>query len=1220
MSTDNTAVDPLASETRWADTLDFDDPQTSQVQRDEAIRALLTRRLNAVTQPSHEINRLHASQARGSECAKDLTGLIGRAPRVLGIIRGALREAFALDPDTVLFTEQCPGSPQKVDSLTERALTLLVQPNVPININQFTTLSIKDDPAGRLSFTAVQTLEQVKGLALISRLDNAVREYWQQLAHGSWLSRRERWVQLRQALFAENALLAHRVYQLTDSGFAMVRQLMEIPGAAARKQAGGEWATLLVSRVAWPGINQAQVPIPGALHIYREGLMGDSPHVIYLPGLAREFYEFGSWNQLQCDLPILVNGPLSRVLWQCLPLRRWHELCNTASATPMTFSLQLIGMQQDDALLASATELLEGQWDNELACALSINHAAVGVQGAGQSAALNIKRFLRLIEKGRVRLVGFARLGTTLDTLLEWDRRRRDGEIAGGSLASGLAFKTCEARLKRDEKKLVGMLDAVDIAKDSAAYRDFLGLERQWQDQVEAARKWADGPHERLFEKAFWLEQPQGSTKRSAGLVAAHRQALLYEARMQQRLNLLTPTHLQRLEAALSESWVPGEKSTDTCVLQVSVGGEAAPLYPLLGALLVTTNEARTKPVGRHPVLLYVTGLQGGLVPFDNLNAFAEGLQASFTSRDGSVLWRCIGRHQRESARSAISALPKGAPLPVSYEVIGRYMLKDLFVKLVLHHGALKKRIDQGEKLFSEVSDPQLSSELLAQELYDCLQIPANDARTLALANTNLLQEAARQAKKLPSWLGIASTAQRKHYKQLSRRYLANAWAVETKLWQDLPDLESFARKALVARLTEDGFYPQLDIDKPLLDLPDDVSSQFCGWSSQCAVGDRDVKMVVSKERTTFSLLQLALHNLDPDAPWTRWRLNRARWLDPDWKERLSVGYLIKMISSLNVGGEYDKQIQRAFYPPALAQDASPGLSPALLYRALQQRTEMQLYSAVQQGLSDKGQRLFAFAMAARAKGDLKADGFDVQLAVLRLVGVTLKHDRHIAGLLLMHDKLSGLCVVYWPTAVASRVMVGYASLAESEKALNLVGALPENLKVLARQVAPGWESQAVDSYPGEGLKVSPGQPFSSRPGLTGVERVIGWFVEFFTVQHNVPAVAPTVVEAQIKEQIALQPEGWLVATPTPYANAMALLAHARCSTCNAVLRPIPSPPKRWRNTASNVWASSAMRRFAGSCHLFRCWAWASVSMNCCLQRGATISAALPMMRWMWRF
>ena len=1145
MSNDTTAW--LAAEAAAAQALDFDAPQTSDAERDAAIRALLTRRLNEVSQPSHEINRLYEAQARAREAAKSLKGLIGRAPRVLGIIRGALRKAFALDPDTLMFTESRPPPfPLKVYSLTEKALALLIDPDVPLDINQFTVLRIKDEPARALAFTAWDALIRIKGLALLGQVEKAERDYWQQLAYGSWLTRKQHWVQLRKSLFAENARLAHRVYQLSDSGFAMVRKVMEIPGADARRRAGGEWACIQVSRVGWPGTNQALVPVPGALHIYRDDIEGDTPHVIYLPGLIREFYEFSSWYRMQCDLPALVNGPLSQVLWQCLPLRRWHELCNTPSVTPQAFTLQLIGVHQEDVLLASATELLEAQWDNEVACALSINPAAVGVQGVGQFSAPDVTRLLKFIEKGRRRLARSALLGTSLDALPEWDQQRRSGEIVCARLTPDLALKTREAQLNRYEKGLMALLDPTDVGNSSASYQDFLSLEQRWQEHVSTASQLAHGPHARMFQKAFWLEQPLGAFNRGSLVGAALRRALLLEAQMQQKLKLLSSAHLQQLNTVLSESWVPGDSAADACVLQVSVGSKPGVLCPLLGVLLVATHEALAHPNGPHCVVLCVTGVYGGLVPFDNLNAFAVGLQASLKSRDGSVLWRCIGRDQREVARAAITALPKNTALVVNYEAIKRPLLKDWFLKLMQHYAALNKAVGKGVRLFSEVSDPQLSRMLLAQELFECLQVPANDARTLALANINLLQMAATQAKKLPSWLGIASSGSRSHYKRLSRRYLVNAFAVESKLWRDLPDLESFARNALIARLTRDGFYPQLDIDKPLLDLPDDVSSQLCGWSSQCAVGDRDTKKVVSSQRTPFSLLQLALHNLDPKAPWTRWRLNRARWLEPGWKERLSVPYLINTLSSLDLGGEYDKLILNAFYPPASTAATSPGVSQALVYRALQQRAQMQLYSAVRQGLSDKGQRLFTLAMAARSASDLKKDGFDVQLAVLRLMGATPEHDRHIAGLLFIHDTLSKLCVVYWPMAAASRVIVAYASLDEAEKALNLIGALPENQKALARQVAPGWEAQALAGYPDQDLGVQPRIPHSLEPVQPGLYRFVAMIVEFFLAPPKTPAVDNESIEALIKEQIELQPEHWLAAAPTTCGNATALLAHAQ--------------------------------------------------------------------------
>lgn len=157
----------------------------------------------------------------------------------------------------------------------------------------------------------------------------------------------------------------------------------------------------------------------------------------------------------------------------------------------------------------------------------------------------------------------------------------------------------------------------------------------------------------------------------------------------------------------------------------------------------------------------------------------------------------------------------------------------------------------------------------------------------------------------------------------------------------------------------------------------------------------------------------------------------------------------------------------------------------------------------------------------------------------------TPEHDRHIAGLLFIHDKLSKLCVVYWPMAAASRVIVAYASLDEAEKALNLIGALPENQKALARQVAPGWEAQALAGYPDK-------DPGCNPAGLIRLSRVNPVYIvllpclwSFFGPAQK-PAVDNESIEALIKEQIESQPEHWLAAAPTTCGNAMALLAHAK--------------------------------------------------------------------------
>jgi hypothetical protein len=120
----------------------------------------------------------------------------------------------------------------------------------------------------------------------------------------------------------------------------------------------------------------------------------------------------------------------------------------------------------------------------------------------------------------------------------------------------------------------------------------------------------------------------------------------------------------------------------------------------------------------------------------------------------------------------------------------------------------------------------------------------------------------------------------------------------------------------LIARLREDGLYPQVDIDTPFIELPDQVDGQFCGWESACTVGDRKELLTPSPTRKPLSLLQLALHNLDPQMLPTHWRFKYARYLQPAWKPLLGSRYLIDMVSSLDIGGQYEGLINREFYPP----------------------------------------------------------------------------------------------------------------------------------------------------------------------------------------------------------------------------------------------------------------------------------------------------------------
>ncbi|MGY2403072.1 dermonecrotic toxin domain-containing protein [Pseudomonas sp. SDO5271_S396] len=1110
-------------DTDSASPLNFDDPAATPEQRLTTLRALLTQRINGAAQPSRLINQLHDTHERCLQRTRQLRQLSGRAPRILAVIHQALREAFALDPHTLLFSEPPPPRPaSQVNSLIDRALDLFARPGVPINLHHFTALSVQGEALHRLPFNAWEVMDRVRKLRLSERVDSAVTGYWQQLAEGSWLSRAKRWAELHSLAFADQAYLAHQVFELSAAAYSMVKQLVDAPTAEARQRAGGAWAALCVETLTWPRTDSGVLAIPGALYLRRAG-EPDAPVVVYLPGLQQAFREFSSWHQLQNDLPVLIQQSLLNTTWLYLPFKR-----HSVAAIPPGVSLN------EDALAHSAQALLDGQLNDEWGSLLSLDYTApaVGEPLPSRRAA----RLLRFIEKHRARLNRGPIFASILDELLEWDRQRRHSEILLASLSADLPRMACEGKLQRYESRLSALHET-----DAAAYQALLQLEGQRQELLQKVSGWTLGEAPRLFQPAFWLERLEGSRQRAAWVVQTQRRALRQEAQLELALQMLQQPHLDGLLEVLDTPLAAARGNSDTRVLRITLG--AGGLGELMGVFVVTTARALSEPMEPQPVLLVVSGGFGGLAVFDTLHSLTYALRASLTSRDGSVLWRCIGRDVRKALQSELSAAT-----PIDYRVEEGDALHGSVKALIEYHARLHKRLNGPARLFSEVADVNLARQLLADELRDHLQVPAHDARAVALANVEYVRFGAVHSHARPPWLTRAPAAHRQRYRRLQRSYLANALALESRLWQVLPSLETFARGLLAARLKADGFSSTLDMDQPLLDMPDDVSRQFCGWSSQCVVGDRHAKTVVSRERTTFSLLDLALHNLDPQAPWTEWRLNRARWHQPEWKARLSPRYLIDTLSELDIGGQYTAWVQRVFHP------TSQTLPRPLIDRSTLQLARLQAFSAVRQGLSIQGQSLFSTAMAARGPADLCKNGHELRLGFVRLCGLTLAQHRHIAGILIIIDQSSQRCVVYWPGAQGSPTISEHDGVEQARIAINASWATPDNSKALARQVAPGWETEALAGYPGQPavvptpvallnrVRVAPILGFAVLRAYEAIRR----FVASFKIKHTQPSAVLPVIEAQIKEQILADPKAWLDIVLTAQCDAQALFAHAR--------------------------------------------------------------------------
>ena len=1108
----------------------------------QAIRDQLGRRINRCTHPSRLINQICLADWRCKASAQALRRLIGRAPKVLKVIRAELRKAFEIDPDSLLFTESGAGVRPKVDSLTERALLLLVKPAVPINANLFTTLSVKGDPDRRLPYTPLQVQQRVIALRLFERLSQAATDYWDSLARGSWLTRRERWVEWSKELFADRTFIARQLDELSNTGMSMVQAVIDAPTAQARERAGGDWASVRVGQLMWPG-TPAQA-IPGALHIFREGDPSGVPHVIYLPGVVRNFYEYPSFVALQCGV-LELNRALFHDLWQCLPLNRRNQLCRPAdlsSASTVVRGLEVMG----DALASGAQALLNEQWSNELACATMIYHAHVFSTLRPRPQPLNAALFLAQVEGTRKQLVGSARLGVVCDELLNWDQQRRSAEITFSSTALGLPLRTVEQQIKRYEKGLLALLNADDPNAEAPVLEACESLMRQLDVHAQALATLTKDAQHRLGEKDFWAERPGGeqTPRRGTLFMSAQTEALRCEVELQHRLKLLSKAHRDLMIEVVEQPLPEKRPGSQTRVLSIAVGCEPDAFYALHNLWLVTTAAAVRVPARQLPVVLYVFGVNGGVMAFDGLDALTRSVKASLSSRDDSILWGCVERDKRNDLR----AHAMRDALAVRYLPIDRKPALASIEKLLGTFGRLLNSTEDITRIFSEVKDPEFSRKLLTVELREQLKVPVNSALTQAMANIELVREADAAAKSFPAWLTQVTRAQHTHFKRLLRLYLSGTLAFKTRLEHYLPDLDTFARRALTARLREDGISSQFDIDKDFINIPDDVQSHYCGSSSACSVGDRSIIKTPSVKRTTFSLLQLVLHNLDPLAPWTQWRFDYARFLQPDWKQQLNASYLIRMVSSLDIGGQYETLINTVFYPPARTdRTLSEGRIPELLNRTLEAGFALHLFAATQRGLSATAQSVFSTAMAARAPQDLLKNQHELQLYVVHLVGHTMQHDRYIAGTVVVHDKRSGLCIVYWPTAGHAQVLTEYASLKQACVELNRIGALPDNVKRLARQVAPGWAFEAInhdptnadDHYLANWRSVAPGAWL-----IAGIWRVVE-FIRSFRITHLEPTPLPGEIETVTREQITSDPQGWLAVVATSHSNASALLYRA---------------------------------------------------------------------------
>ena len=790
---------------------------------------------------------------------------------------------------------------------------------------------------------------------------------------------------------------------------------------------------------------------------------------------------------------------------------------------------------QGDALALEAQALLRQQWDNELACAEMIYHKQVFAQERPHP--VDVAAYLKFVEGNRKQLVGGGRLGEVRDELLKWDHQRRHVEIIFSSSASGLALRTVEQQVERYEKGIVALQDPDDPGAETPAYLAFVAWTSQLKVHAQTLGTFSQGARQRLLDIEFWSERlgGAGTPRRVVSFMHAQTEALRCEVQLQHTLKLLSTAHRDLMIEVVDQPLPARRPNSQTQVLSIAIGSESGGFYPLHNVWVVTTAAAVRIPKRQLPVVLYVFGEEGGLIALAGLDALTRSVNASLASRDDSVLWGSVERDKRNGLRAHAAR----QTLEVRYVPIDGKPALVSIKKLLGSYDRLYKSSDDITRIFSEVKDAELSRALLLTELEKQLQVPANNTLNRAQTNIELLRKVALEAKKQPAWLTDSTPPRRKHFKRLQRRYMSSVWAFLAREEQRLPDLNTYARQALTARLRQEGISLGIGIDEPFMAMSGDIHGTYCGYEEACRLKDPKKILPPSSSCRAFSLLELALQNLDPMAPWTQYKLDRACPLRWTWPSSLTTGHLRQMMSSLDIGGRYDALIKSTFYPPVSSDHSlSEGRIPELLNRVLQTGAEYHLFCAVQRGLSANAQSVFSTAMAARTPQDMLKNRHELHLYVVHLMGHTMQHDRYVTGIVVVQDKRSQLCVVYWPQAPHALVLTEYSDLEKASVELNRFGALPDNARTLARQVAPGW---AFDAPLSSVLEPNAVNILGVVPNKALVEGILQ-VSRGFRLKYREPSLLLDEIEEQVFDQIASNPKDWLSLVASSRCNAQALL------------------------------------------------------------------------------
>ena len=1066
----------------------------AKLTRRERLSIELGRAIEEAAYPGELLNQLQAAVTLNQHALAESQALFSAAPTLYQVVHAQVSQALNCDPDKLTWTSALQPDAPVTLTLTQIAVESLRDDFITGDINQ--AVSLNDDSGASskpVALSPAQILNQLDSLNLKDRFNLTVRDYWQGLAQGQSVSCCEHVAELRRVSIKTRALLAQASGQLSEEGLETWLQVVDAPTDQKRMDAGGEVSNLQVSEIAWANGqthgNGGGVVFKGAFVIHGRDAEQNPRELLFVPGMGMELFEFTSRSRLWAQMVRWIDSGAQPgwLLWQLLPYHSRSTLYGSGARLPLEhLDYKAVA---GDIFEHSARASVFTQHTNELICAVTLSPAlqtgeaillATDLSGVALSYAQTTEQWRREVAGKSLP----ADLTEVLAEIARGHARWHEDDISFGSLAPELALRIRQEKIELYEHSILQLLRPGQLAEDTAAFIAFV----KYQTALQAERALSLTCLKDLLtvtqrDNADLLTSDAGQGSPQSRLIASRSQALLIEGQLQVLHKQLGAADFTLLTQALKLNIVGHDSATDLRVVAIAIGTAQQP-FALVGSFAITSRQGLLTPSLAGPALLFVPGQDGGLVKFRSLAQLQEHLgQTLFRCSDCS-LWSTVALEQQAAARAWIETVPESVRVALQLSEITLGII-EFSVKAQIKAHKKSMQAIKNNVLVIAGADRQAALGILGQTSALVLQVPEHAARKQAFDHILLMRQAQLLKQQLAPWLLLETNEVQVDYARRTRQINENLLAIERYLFKHLPSLDEFAAQKLREQFKHDGFDDELDPLADMLSLPDHVDIISTLPTANLPTFANIVPQIelaqVPQGVRTYNLVQFALENMDPDDPSIALRLKHLQVLKPEWKTRLSVGYLTRVMSALDISGAYEQQINQVFYgKPCLEENQvseAPGsdLRIQLMVRPFRQTLELELWMARQQAMDPSALTLFSRAIGARKAADLKVGGMDIAVGNVTYSSVVERYGlTSVAGVRVIRDTLSDMTLIYLPGIPGGNSLVMYPSLELANAALAEMGSKPQWLAYLAQRTEPEEQAAHIQEHLADGAGYAP--------------------------------------------------------------------------------------------------------------------------------------------------